>query len=93
MAEDPQFALNVMRMIAGSIYYQCALATSREMFGRGYLSLGVGEKAVVDQAVFAHVSSNYQALTLEFLAAQQAKQPMGFPIQPSAPTAGSTQQP
>lgn len=90
---DEKFPVNLLRMIAASLYYANALSTSREMFGRGYLSLGVGEKAAVDQAVLAYVGGNYHSLTPEFLEAQQARLPIGFPIQAAQPTQGSTQQP
>ncbi len=86
---DERFAINLLRMIAASAYYQCALATSRDMFGRSYTSLGIGDKTAVDQAVLAYVGSNFQTITPELLEAQQGRQPMGFPIQAPTPTAGN----
>jgi hypothetical protein len=88
---DEKFAVNLLRMIAASVYYKSAISTSKEMFGRSYFSLGPVEKAAVDQTVFAGVGSNYQALTPEFLEGQQGRQPMGFPIQAPTPTPGNQQ--
>lgn len=83
---DEKFLLNLLRMVAAETYFQNVLSTSREMFGRGYFALGAGEKAAVDQTVLAQVGVYYQAITPEFLEGQQAKLPMGFPIQGTAPT-------
>ncbi len=91
MADDPDFAINLMRMIAAELHFANAVSVSREMFGRSYFSLGVAERIAVDQAVLGHVSANYSAITPAYLAEQQAKQPMGFPIQGAMPTQGSTQ--
>jgi hypothetical protein len=38
------------------------------MFGRGYFSLGMGDKMAVDQVVQAAVGGYYSAVTPEFLA-------------------------
>ena len=51
MAED--FTTNMMRMICGTLYFSASMQASREMYGRSYFSLGVGERAAV--AVFACV--------------------------------------
>ena len=48
-----EFAINLMRLLAAELHLQNTPIASREMFGRGYLSLGLGEKAAVDQAVGA----------------------------------------
>ena len=59
------------------------MTAAREMFGKSYFSLGVPEKVAVDQAVLGFVSSNYQVLTPEFLASQQAQGAAGF-LNPAA---------
>lgn len=78
MAGNEDFGINLMRMIAAEMHLQNSLAVAREMFGKNYFALGVGEKQSVDQTVFASVAGNYQAITPEFLAGQQAQQPVGF---------------
>jgi hypothetical protein len=62
MAEE-KFGENLMRMIAGELHVLSSLAVAREMFGKGYFSLGAGERAIVDQAVMTMVGANYQAIT------------------------------
>jgi hypothetical protein len=54
------------------------------MYGKGYFELGVGEKVSVDQAVFAMIAANFQAVTPENLASQTSPKPTGFqvPISP-----------
>jgi hypothetical protein len=75
---EEEFVTNLMRVLAAQLHFQSALLASREMFGRSYFSLGISEKVAVDQAVVGFVGSNYQTLTPELLAAQQAQQPVGF---------------
>jgi hypothetical protein len=84
MAEE-KFGENLMRMIAGELHVLSSLAVAREMFGKGYFSLGAGERAIVDQAVMTMVGANYQAITPQYLAAQTPQQPMGFGVQAAAP--------
>lgn len=88
--EDQKFAVNLLRLLGAQLAVQNGLTLAREMYGKSYFALGVGEKATVDQAVFQMTAANYQGITPEFLEGQQAKQPIGFPIQPVAPTPGST---
>jgi hypothetical protein len=68
--EKQEFVTNIMRAIAAELHFHSALLAAREMFGRGYFSLGVAEKLAVDHAVLGYVGSNYQAITPEFLATQ-----------------------
>jgi hypothetical protein len=84
MAEEA-FSVNLLRWIAAEIYFSLGIQTAREMFGKSYFSLGVAEKAAVDNAVGASVRGNYQAMTLDYLVGQEsppknpgAKPPVGF---------------
>jgi hypothetical protein len=79
MADD--FLTNVARMIAGTLLFSAGLQASREMYGKSYFSLGVGEKTAVDQAVFGMLAANYQAITPEYLQQQTGQQPVGFQVQ------------
>jgi hypothetical protein len=74
---DDNFATNLLRGIMAAATAQLALSVSREMFGRGYYSLGAQEKAAVDQTVLSQVAGNFHALTPEFFA-QPATPPVGF---------------
>ena len=84
MAE--KFSDNILRMIAADVHALLGLTAAREMYGKSYFALGIGEKAAVDQAVTGLVGANYQTITPAFLADQEARQPMGFraPIEPQA---------
>jgi hypothetical protein len=79
-----EFSENLLRAIAAELHLLTGMTAAREMYGKSYFSLGVGEKAAVDQAVIQMIAGNYQMITAEFLAAQRAPQPMGFPIQPAS---------
>lgn len=75
---NESFEQNLLRMMAGTLHFLTVMTAGREMFGRSYFSLGVAEKTAVDQAVLGFVGANYQQITPELLAAQQAQQPVGF---------------
>jgi hypothetical protein len=77
MAEE-NFTDNLLRMVAADLHFLTAMTAAREMFGRGYFSLGGAEKVAVDQASLANLQGNYQAITPQFLASQVTKEPMGF---------------
>ena len=79
MAEE-KFSENLLRMIAAELHVLSGLTAAREMYGKSYFSLGAGEKAAVDQAVFGMVAGNYQGITPEHLAAHKASEPMGFRV-------------
>jgi hypothetical protein len=87
---DEDFVQNLMRMMAAELHVQNTMTAAREMFGRGYFSLGAGEKLAVDQAVFGFVAANYQAITPQWLATQQVQQQMGFQAQGAKQSEGSS---
>ena len=70
---DQEFLTNLVRAALAEAHFQSSLIASREMFGRSYFSLGASEKLAVDRAVFGFLVLNYQAITPEFLANQQAQ--------------------
>jgi hypothetical protein len=79
MADDDElFTGDLIRMIAAELYSLTALTASREMFGKSYYALGLGEKESVDQTVLRHVGSNYTGITPELLRNQGLQQPVGF---------------
>lgn len=75
---EEKFETNLLRMIAAELYSSFSLEVSRAMFGKEYFALGVGERATVDQAVFAQVTANYQAITPDLLKTNPAGNPVGF---------------
>ena len=75
---EENFSDNVLRVIAAELRVLSAMTAARDMFSKSYFSLGVGEKAAVDQALFGMISGNFQMITPEHLAAHKAQQPLGF---------------
>lgn len=65
MAE--RFEINLLKIIAAEIYFLASMNASREMYGKGYFSLGIGEKTVVDQAVWQNIGANFQGITPDLL--------------------------
>jgi hypothetical protein len=80
------FTENLMRAAVAELHFLAGMTAAREMFGKSCFSLGLGEKAAVDQAVLAGVGSNYAVITREWLAGQQAQNPVGFVRTPKAST-------
>jgi hypothetical protein len=62
MAEE-NFSENLMRAVVAELRVLNLQTASREMFGRGYFSLGMGDKMAVDQVVEAAVGGYYSAMT------------------------------
>jgi hypothetical protein len=90
MAEE-KFNENLMRAIAAELHFLVGMTAAREMYGKSYFSLGVGEKIAVDQAVTGMVAANYQGImTPEGLASQSTQQPVGFRAHTDAPTSRSS---
>jgi hypothetical protein len=85
MPTPEDFTTNMLRMICATLYSSVSLQIARDMYGKGYFALGVGEKLTVDQAAFAMIAANFQAVTPENLATQAASKPAGFQVQ-SSPT-------
>jgi hypothetical protein len=79
MAEE-NFSDNLLRAIAAELHLLTGMTAAREMFSKSYFSLGMAEKATVDQTVLNMVAGNYQSLTPEALASQKAQEPMGFRV-------------
>jgi hypothetical protein len=65
---DETFAVNLMRAIVAELHVLNLQTCSREMLGRSYFSLGIGDKMAVDQVVLALVGGNYSGVTPEWLA-------------------------
>jgi hypothetical protein len=76
------FSENLLRLIAAELRLLNGMTAAREMFGKSYFSLGMGEKAIVDQTVIGFVAANFHTLSPETLADQTATNPVGFGIPP-----------
>ena len=81
---NPEYASNLLRWNASVAYAHFGLSVAREMFGKSYFSLGIQEKAAVDNAAFGMVAGNYQYLTSQNLTTPAVPSPVGF--QMSSPT-------
>jgi hypothetical protein len=86
---DETFAANLMRAVVAELHVLNLQNASREMLGRSYFSLGIGDKMAVDQVVLALVAGNYSGVTAEWLAGPQpSQQPAGFGIPAPTPPQG-----
>ena len=65
MNED--YNINLTRLVAGELFFLLGMTAAREMYGKSYFSLGIGEKNAVDQAVRGAVQANCQAMTPDFV--------------------------
>jgi hypothetical protein len=71
---------NLLRAVAAELHLLNRMTAAREMFGKSYFSLGVAEKATLDQTVMSMVAGTYQSFTPEALASRQAHEPVGFRV-------------
>lgn len=78
MAGD--FQLEVTKLVAAELYFLTGMTAAREMYGKSYFSLGVAEKAAVDQAVWTQISGNLAAITPQIFAKQIPGPKAGFEI-------------
>jgi hypothetical protein len=76
---DAQFGEDLQRVIVSQLFFLNAMTAAREMYGKSYFSLGIGEKAAVDQAVFANVQSNFQSVTPQLIQNLTPAQPPTSP--------------
>lgn len=65
---DDDFQLEVIKLLAAELYFLTGMTAAREMYGKSYFSLGVTEKAPVDQAVWTQISGNLSAITPQIFA-------------------------
>lgn len=82
---DEDFATELLKLIAGTLYFTASLQAAREMYGKSYFELGIGEKQAVDDAVLRSAFGNAQALTPEMIRAKGSQQPPGFDIPQRSP--------
>jgi hypothetical protein len=75
---DENFSDNLLRAVAAELHLLNRVTAAREMFSKSYFSLGVVEKATVDQTVMSMVAGIYQSFTPEALASRKAQEPIGF---------------
>ena len=86
---DAQFGEDLQRIIVAQIFFLLAMNASREMYGKAYFSLGLGEKTAVDQAVWANIQANYQNVTPQMVKNLGPVQlPQAQPVQAQAKTVG-----
>ena len=71
-----EYALNVLKLVASELRLLNGMTAAREMYGKSYFSLGIGEKIAVDQAVQGMVSGNFHAVTPEYFAGPEIKNPV-----------------
>jgi hypothetical protein len=74
---DEKFDTNLMRFVAAELYFLVGMQAAKDMFDKSYCSLGLQEKAAVDQWVLSTVGGNFQTLTTEFLRDSVRQQPQG----------------
>ena len=90
MAKNPNpFETNLMRVVVAELHFLAGINAAREMYGKSYFSLGVGEKTAVDQAVLGQIGANYQLLMPELLQSQAPPREAGFQIPTTGQKRGS----
>jgi hypothetical protein len=76
--KEQQYETKLLRFLVAQLYFSLGMQVAREMYGKGYFSLGVAEKVAVDQMVHQSVGANYEGLTPDFVVFQTVQKPVGF---------------
>ncbi len=58
--EHPE--VDLLRLLVAEIWFALSMKASRELYGRSYFSLGMGERFALDNTVASMVGANYFAL-------------------------------
>jgi hypothetical protein len=69
------FSDNLLRTIAAELHLLNGMTAAREMFGKSYFALGLGEKTSVDHTVLQMLTANYHWVTAEI---PRVQGPVGF---------------
>lgn len=77
MTKDEAYNHTLLKLLCAETYFVAQMSASREMFGKGYFSLGAVEKQSVDQAVLGSVGAILNLITPEWLGIATPGQP-GF---------------
>ena len=67
MTKNEQYNHTLLKLLCAETYFVAQMNASREMFGKGYFSLGAVEKQSVDQAVLNSVGAILNLITPEWL--------------------------
>jgi hypothetical protein len=74
------FEVDLLRLLVAEIWFAISMKAARELYGRSYFALGVGERLALDQVVAATVGATYSEITPALLR-PQSKRIAGFQVE------------
>lgn len=77
---DANYPTDLLRLVASQLYLQNLLTVSRDMFGKPYFALGLGEKDAVDKTTLQHIDLIYRYIGPDFFRRPEPSNPVGFGI-------------
>jgi hypothetical protein len=70
--------IDLMHLLIAEIWCGISMKAARELYGRSYFSLGMGEKFALDQMLASMVATNYCALTPRLTSPPPPRSAAGF---------------
>src|SRR5437879_13480872 len=76
---EHSFEGDLLRLLVAEIWFAISMKAARELFGRSYFALGMGERLALEQVVAATVGAMYSEITPALLR-PQTKRIAGFQV-------------
>jgi len=75
------FELDLLRLLVAELWFAISMKAARELYGRSYFALGVGERVALDHMMAATVGATYSDIT-PILLRPQPRRIAGFRLDP-----------
>ena len=73
------FEVDLLRLLVAEIWFAISMKAARELYGRSYFALGVGERVALDHMIVATVGATYSVITPALLR-PQPRRVTGFQV-------------
>ncbi|PYX81378.1 MAG: hypothetical protein DMG70_19830 [Acidobacteria bacterium] len=77
---EHSFEVDLLRLLVAEIWFAISMKAARELYGRSYFALGVGERLALEQVVAATLGAIYSEIT-PVLLRPQTKRIAGFQVE------------
>ena len=82
---EHSFEGDLLRLLVAEIWFAISMKAARELFGRSYFALGMGERLALEQVVAATVGAMYSEITPALLRPQTKRRVSSWEVN-SLPT-------
>jgi hypothetical protein len=57
------FEVDLLHLLVAELWFAISMKAARELYGRSYFALGIGERMALDHVVASAVGATYSAIT------------------------------